>query len=104
MNRCLFAIALLGAACQQRNRPATVQPALAKPADDAGVVTPPKPDPGTIVVQHPVAWLQACLQLGEALVHSDAAGATAVARRAASHNPPSILATLLQAFPVDINE
>jgi hypothetical protein len=61
-----------------------------------------KPGPGTIVVEHPVTWLLAYMQVGEALVHSNPVDALAHATELLASQPPAILKELVVGFPKDL--
>jgi hypothetical protein len=61
-----------------------------------------KPDPGTIVVEHEVAWLKAYMDLGEALVHSHAIKAKGLGGRLASQNLPQAIANQVKEFPAEL--
>ena len=106
MTRILATCALLLTGCQgsgsaRLNVPAAEMPAKKEAATyDAGKAK--SPGPGTIEVKHGVAWLKAYMELGEALVHSDAIKATFFAQTMAASTPPESLKTYLSSFPSEL--
>ena len=111
MTRFILLSLFIASACQAGEQVTENQPKAAASTttqNDQGSAPSPakkpasKPGPGTVAIAHDVAWMKSYLTLGEALVHSDATGATAAAQALVKAGAPANIQALLNNFAGDL--